>query len=60
MPPSVYYQSTGIGIDRAEQGFESIVEPDDEGSGAEGFQILGHEAHPGFLPRTDENHSPQK
>src|SRR5438270_11004436 len=56
MAPPIDQYSAGIGVDRAEQSAQGVVETNNENAGAKDLEILRDETHPKLFTGADDKH----
>src|SRR6478609_4002488 len=56
MSPTIDNYAAGIGVDRAQQCPERVIQADDENAGAEREKIFGDKTHPEFFPRANDEY----
>ena len=60
MSPKIDKDSAGVGVDRAEQGAQRVVQTDHKNGRAERLQIFRHETHPQLFARTDHENGDEE
>ena len=60
MPPTIDQYSAGIGVDRAEQRAQGVVETNNKNAGANYLKIFRNESHPKLFTGTDDKHRNEK
>src|SRR5713226_1628645 len=55
MPPAIYSDAAGIGIEGAEQRLKPVENPYDQRRCSQRLQVLGQKPHPQFFARADQD-----